>query len=61
MTDNTDVILITKDLQRGIRQDHQNSLDHFKELLHSKGVASLVNEVREGLRVGNMTLLALVD
>lgn len=45
VTDNTDVILITKDLQRGVRRDHQNSLDHFKELLHTKGVASLVNEI----------------
>lgn len=51
VTDNTDVILITKDLQRGIRRDHQNSLDHFKELLDREGVASLVTEVSNMLEV----------
>lgn len=45
VTDNTDVILITKDLQRGIKRDHENSVNHFKELLHVKGATSLINEI----------------
>ncbi|MPC14882.1 Ribosomal L1 domain-containing protein 1 [Portunus trituberculatus] len=45
VTDSTDVILITKDLQRGIKKDHQNSLNYFKELLHVKGASSLISEI----------------
>lgn len=45
VTDNTDVILITKDLQRGIKRDHENSINHFKELVHVKGATSLINEI----------------
>lgn len=43
--DKTEVLLITRDLERGIRIDHDNSLHHYTELLQKHGAAKLVNEV----------------
>ena len=42
----TDVCLIVKDLKKGLREDHEESVNHFKDLIEEKGVTSeMVNEV----------------
>lgn len=43
--DGTEVMLITKDLKRGIRADHKNTLHYYTELLQRHGAASLISEV----------------
>lgn len=42
----TDVCLIVKDLQKGLKVDHEPSANHFKDLLADKGIgADLVSTV----------------
>ncbi|XP_071548612.1 uncharacterized protein [Panulirus ornatus] len=41
----TEVILITRDLEKGIRPDHEPSLHFYQELLQKHNAAGLVNEV----------------
>ena len=33
-----DVCLLVKDLKKGLREDHEPSVDHFKDLLEDRGV-----------------------
>jgi len=41
-----DVCLITKDLKKGLREDHEDSVNHFKDLMEEKGVSTdVVSEV----------------
>jgi len=41
-----DVCLITKDLKKGLKEDHEDSVNHFKDLMEEKGVSNdLVSEV----------------
>ncbi len=48
MTDVNDVCLIVKDLEKGLKVDHEPTVNHFKELLSDKGVeVSRVMSLRE--------------
>ena len=38
MPDPADVCLIVRDLQKGLKADHEPSANHFRELLADKGV-----------------------
>ena len=38
MCDPHEVCLLVKDLQKGIKPDHEKTLEHFKALLEEKGV-----------------------
>lgn len=45
VNEETEVILITRDLEKGIRPDHEPSLHFYQELLQKHNAAGLVNEV----------------
>ena len=48
IVDKTDVCIIVKDLEKGLKVDHESSVNHFKDLLSEKGVeVSSVISLRE--------------
>ena len=48
IVDSKDICIITKDLQKGLKVDHEDTVNHFKDLLSSKGVeVSSVISLRE--------------
>ena len=42
LPDTKDICLIVKDLQKGIKVDHEDTVNHFSQLLQEKGVAAKV-------------------
>jgi len=48
LADNKDVCIFVKDLQKGLKVDHEDSVNHFKDLISSQGVeVSSVIPLRE--------------
>lgn len=48
LADNKDVCIFVKDLQKGLKVDHEDSVNHFKDLISSQGVeVSSVISLRE--------------
>jgi len=45
LPDTKDICLIVKDLQKGIKVDHEDTVNHFSQLLQEKGVAAKVTQV----------------
>ena len=37
--------LIVKDLEKGIRPDHENTLNHFNEMLEERGVKDKISQI----------------
>ena len=48
LVDSKDVCVITRDLEKGLKVDHEDSVNHYKDLLSEKGVeAASVMSLRE--------------